>query len=125
MTCHRKKPAVTPIVLNLQGKSMQIHSRFLNSNPRVAHILPGASRVRTGKTLLTAILFAGALNACGKTDTNMSTADRVKLVEEKQKIDPDFHLQKKAGQTSPASPAPAAPVPTTVQAPPSKDSAKM
>ena len=101
---------------------MQIHRRFFNSNLRVAHILPGASHVPTGKTLLTAILFAGALNACGKTETKMSTADRVKLVEEQQKIDPDFHLQKKSGQTSPA---PAAPVPTTVQAPPSKDSAKM
>ena len=125
MTCHRKKPAVTPIVLNLQGKSMQIHSRFFNSNPRVAHISPRTSQAPSGKTLLTTILFAGALNACGKTDTKMSTADRVKLVEEKQKIDPDFHLQKKFGQISTTTPAPTAPIPTTVQAPPSKDSAKM
>ena len=104
---------------------MQIQSRFLDDKPRLARNLSVLASVAAGKTLLTAMLFAVALAACGKSDNKMTTADRVKLVEEKQKIDPDFHLQKKAGQTSPATPAPAAPVPTTVQAPPSKDSAKM
>ena len=125
MTCHRKKTAVTPNVLNLQGKSMQIQSRFLNDKARLARNLSVSASVAAGKSVLTAMLFAVALAACGKSDNKMTTADRVKLVEEKQKIDPDFHLQKKAGQTSPATPAPAAPAPTTVQAPPSKDSAKM
>ena len=125
MTCHRKKPAVTPIVQNLQGKSMQIQSRFLNDKARLAHNPSVSASVAARKTLLTAMLFAVALAACGKSDNKMTTADRVKLVEEKQKIDPDFYLQKKAGQTSPATLAPAAPVPTTVQAPPSTDSAKM
>ena len=125
MTCHRKKSAVTPIVLNLQGKSMQIQSRFLNDKARLARNLSVSASVAAGKTVLTAMLIAVALAACGKSDNKMTTADRVKLVEEKQKIDPDFHLQKKAGQTSPATLAPAAPVPTTVQAPPSTDSAKM
>ena len=125
MTCHRKKPAVTPIVQNLQGKSMQIQSRFLNDKARLARNLSVSASVAAGKTVLTAMLIAVALAACGKTDNKMTTADRVKLVEEKQKIDPDFYLQKKAGQTSPATLAPAAPVPTTVQAPPSTDSAKM
>ena len=104
---------------------MQIQIRFLDDKPRLARNLTVLASVAAGKTLLTAILFAVALAACGKTDNKMTTADRVKLVEEKQKIDPDFHLQKKAGQTSPATPAPAAPVPTTVQAPPLTDSAKM
>ena len=125
MTCHRKKPAITPIVPNLQGKSMQIQSRFLDDKPRLARNLSVLASVAGGKTVFTAMLVAVALTACGKTDDKMTTADRVKLVEEKQKIDPDFYLQKKAGQTSPATLAPAAPVPTTVQAPPSTDSAKM
>ena len=125
MTCHRKKPAITPIVLNLQGKSMQIHSRFLNAHPRLARNLSISASVPAGKTLLTALLFAVALAACGKSDNKMTTADRVKLVEEKQNLDPEFHLQKKAGHTSPTTAAPAAPVPATVQAPPAKDSAKM
>ena len=124
MTCDRKKLAVTPNVLNLQGKSMQIQSRFSNNKPRLARNLSVSAGVAVGKTFLTAMLFAVALAACGESDNKMTTADRVKLVEEKQKIDPDFYLQKKAGQTSPATPAPAAPVPT-VQAPPSTDSAKM
>ena len=125
MTCDRKKLAPTPNVLNLQGKSMQIQSRFLNDKARLAGNSSGSPNVPAGKTLLTAIFLTVALAACGKSDNKMTTADRVKLVEEKQKIDPDFHLQKKAGQTLPATLAPAAPVPTTVQAPPSKDSAKM
>ena len=80
MTCHRKKPAVTPIVLNLQGKSMQIQSRFLNDKPRLARNSTGSPSVPAGKTLLTAMLFAVALAACEKSDNKMTTADRVKLV---------------------------------------------
>ena len=104
---------------------MQIQSRFLNDKARLARNLSVSASVAAGKTVLTAMVFAVALAACGKSDNKMTTADRVKLVEEKQKIDPDFYLQKKAGQTPPATLAPAAPVPTTVQAPPSTDSAKM
>lgn len=125
MTCDRKKLAPTPIVLNLQGKSMQIQSRFSNNKPRLARNPSVSASAAAGQTFLTAMLFAVALAACGESDNKMTTADRVKLVEEKQKIDPDFYLQKKTGQTLPATLAPAAPVPTTVQAPPSKDSAKM
>ncbi len=61
-----------------------------------------------GITLAAAVL---ALNACGKTETGISTAERVKLVEEKQKADPNAHLPVKAADKSklPATSAKSAP----------------
>ena len=64
-----------------------------------------------------------SLAGCGKTETGMSTADRVKLVEEKQKNDPNYHLPKKAADTAKAEQVKAAT--TSARAAPPKDSTAM
>ena len=105
---------------------MHIRNRYSNNTPRATNCLANVGSGLTYKTLLTAAIFAGTLSACGKTEVPMSTADRVKIVEEKQKIDPDFHLENKATETQSSKPtALTAPVPVTVQAEPAKTSAKM
>lgn len=58
-----------------------------------------------------AALIVGSLFACGKASPPISTADRVKIVEEKQKADPNFHLKLKAGDAS--APTPKPPVPSS------------
>ena len=105
-----------------------MHKRNSSSNnaPGAIHCKSRTASVELGKLTLTAAVFAVALGACGKTEKPISTAERVKIVDEKQRTDLNFHLEKKAGGTSIPAPAPAAPAaPVTVQADPSKSSAKM
>lgn len=105
---------------------MHIRNRYFNNTPRATNCLANVGSGRTHKTRLTAAIVAVALSACGKSEVPISTADRVKIVEEKQKTDPNFHLENKANETRSGKPiAGAASVPITVQAEPSKTSAKM
>ena len=75
------------------------------------------------KLLLATVLLAIALSACGKTETKIFTADRVKIVEDKQKADANTHLEAKSGAA--ASSEPATSLPVTVQAAPATTSTKM
>ena len=105
---------------------MHIRNRFFNNTPRATNCLANVGSGRTRKTLLTAAIVAATLSACGKSEVPISTADRVKIVEEKQKTDPNFHLEKKTAETTSSKPnAVATPVPVTVQAETYKPSAKM
>ena len=105
---------------------MHIRNSFFNNTPRATNRIAGIGFGHAPKTLLTAVLVAVALSACGKAETPISTADRVKRVEEKQKSDPSFHLEKKAAEATSNKPAATLPaVPATVQAEQSKASAKM
>ena len=105
---------------------MHIRNRFFNNTPRATNCLADVGSGLTLKTLLTGAIVATALSACGKSEVQVTTADRVKIVEEKQKTDPNFHLEKKATGVTPNKPAAVAPVvPATVQAEPSKATAKM
>jgi hypothetical protein len=105
---------------------MHIRNRFIVNTPRATNRIVGAGLGHARRRLLTAGFIMAALGACGKTETPISTADRIKMVEEKQKTDPNFYLEKKPAETSPNKPAiaPTA-VPTTVQAEPAKTTAKM
>ncbi len=87
------------------------------------HIYFKMPTVEISKAILATAFFAIALSACGKTETRVFTADRLKMVEEKQKADAELQLQKKSGAT--ASNEPAATFPETLQAAPPKALAKM
>ena len=41
---------------------------------------------------VTILLLAAVLGACSRSTTTLTTADRVKIVEEQQKSDPNFYL---------------------------------
>lgn len=66
--------------------------------------LAPSKRIRpSGTTIASAILLAVLAGGCGKTATGESTADRVKRVEERQKTDANFHVERapaKATQSS-------------------------
>ena len=81
------------------------------------------SAVDKSKTILATVFLAMVFSACGKTEIKVFTADRVKLVEEKQKTDVNIQLQVKSGAT--ASSESAESLPATVQAAPATTSAKM
>lgn len=102
--------AIAPVVLNSEGNRMHIRNHFKMS-------------AVDNKTILATAILAFVLSACGKTESKIFTADRVKIVEEKQKADANFHLQTKSGAT--ASSESATSFPVTVQAMPAPTSAKM
>ena len=62
---------MAPAVLNLKGKRMNIRSHL--KMPTIIN----------GKTVSATLFRANVLSACGKAETNVFTADRVKVVEEK------------------------------------------
>jgi len=114
------------IVTNFQRNLMHIRHRYFNNTPRATNCLTDLGSGFTHKTFFTAAIVAVALSACGKSEVPISTADRVKIVEEKQKTDPNFHLEKKATEATAIKPVAVTPaVPSTVQAEQSKASAKM
>lgn len=114
------------IVINHQRNRMHIRNRLFNNTPRATNCRANVGSGSTHKTLLAAAIFAATLSACGKSELPVSTADRVKIVEEKQKTDPNFHVEKKLTETKSNAPTAVAPaLPATVQAEPSKASAKM
>ena len=105
---------------------MHIRNRLFNNTPRATNRMANVGSALKRKTLLATAIVAFALSACGKSESPISTADRVKIVEEKQKTDPNFHMEKKAAEATsnkPPAVVPAAPV--TVQVERSKTSAKM
>ncbi len=77
------------------------------------------------KTIVGAVVAAAllALSACGKTETGISTAERVKLVEEKQKADSNTRLSDKSADAIKTAQTSAAP--TSTQAAPAKTSAAL
>lgn len=81
------------------------------------------SVAENNRPILATVFLAIALSACGKTETKIFTADRVKIVEEKQKADANIHLEAKSGAA--ASSEPATSLPVTVQAAPATTSTKM
>ena len=114
------------IVINFQRNRMHIRNRLFNNTPGATIYLANVGSGHTQKTLLAAAIVAATLSACGKSEVPVTTADRVKIVDERQKTDPNFHMEKKLTETKsdiPTSVAPA--LPATVQAEPSKASAKM
>ncbi len=87
------------------------------------HIYFKMPAVEISKAIFVTAFFAVALSACGKTETRVFTADRLKIIEEQQKAEANVRLQKKAGAT--ASNEPATSFPDSVEAAPPKPSAKM
>ncbi|MCY7389147.1 MAG: hypothetical protein LH481_14015 [Burkholderiales bacterium] len=105
---------------------MHIRNRLFNNTSRAIICLTNVGSGLTHKMLLAATIVSVALCACGKSEVSISTADRVKIVEEKQKIDPKFYLEKKTTEATSNKPPDVAPVvPATAQAEQSKASAKM
>ena len=105
---------------------MHIRNRLFNNTPRATNYLSNVSLGLAHKTLLAAAIAAATLSACGKSEVPVSTADRVKIVEERQKTDPNFYVEKQLSETKANTPSTVAPaLPATVQAEPSKASAKM
>lgn len=64
----------------VQGKNMT-----LTQSKRIRH---------SGGTMALAVLLATLVGGCGKASTGESTADRVKRVEERQKTDANFHVER-------------------------------
>jgi len=105
---------------------MQTQNRFLNNAPYPVKGLAGVISRQSLSTFLTAALVAITLSSCGKTETKMSVSERVKLVEERQKSDPNFYKEKKAGETAAINPRSDVPaVSATAEAAPPKGLAKM
>jgi len=59
------------------------------------------------------LLVAGLVGGCGGTGSEESTAERVKRVEEQQRTNANFHLERKAGvAAAPRAPQPLKSTPT-------------
>jgi len=105
---------------------MHIRNRLFNNMSRGTYCPANVGLGLTRKTLLTATIVGVALCACGKSEAPISTADRVKIVEEKQKTDSTFYLEKKTTEATSNKPIADLPaVPATAQADQSKALAKM
>ena len=102
---------MVPAVLNSKGKRMNIRNHL--KMPTIIN----------GKTILATLFLANVLSACERAETKVFTADRVKVVEEKQKADANAHLQTRLGATAVSEPAAAFPV--IVQTAPQQTAAKM
>jgi len=61
--------------------------------------LPAAPLGRAAKSVVLAAVLAAALGACGKSPAEISTAERVRLVEEKQKTAINVPQPRKNGET--------------------------
>ncbi len=69
------------------------------------------SMIQLFSTIATGLLIAGIAAGCSKTGSEESTAERVKRVEQQQRTDVNFHLERKAGVA--AAPLAAQPVKST------------
>ena len=96
--CCRQAGATAPRSI-AKGKNMSL------TNPR--------SMIKLSSTMATALLVAGIAGGCGKTGIEESTAERVKRVEEQQRTNANFHLERKAGvAAAPRAPQPLKSTPT-------------
>lgn len=61
--------------------------------------------IRLGSTFAAVLLVVAVCGGCSKTGSEISTAERVKRVEQQQRTDANFHLERKAPAAAPAAPA--------------------
>lgn len=58
-------------------------------------------KMKLSSIVASCLFAAAALAGCGKGAAEESTADRVKRVEERQKTDANFHVERKTGAGAP------------------------
>ena len=76
---------------------MHVPRRIQSSKGKNMTLTNHLRKMKLISAMASGLTIAAFLGGCGRVGTEQSTADRVKRVEERQKSDANFHVERKAG----------------------------